>query len=455
MKFTELIDSWIRENPYGYGIHWSNAMEVAIRAANWMLGIGFFADAEEVAPDFWVRLLRSLYLHGQFIRFNLEIGRSVSNHYLSDAFGLVAMGVLFFDTRAGRSWFRLGRRILEQQIQIQVYPDGVDFETSVGYHRMVLELFYTAHVLAQGVDRGFSPAYCKRMEAMFEYVLYYLKPDGTAPCIGDADNGRLFRFRAQEDFNDHRSTLGVGAAIYGREDFAAGAQGHFEDAAWLLGAEALQRMPSRVEAPALASRAFPAAGYYILRDKDAYMFADAGKIAAHARWGHGHNDLFSFEMAIGDVTFFADSGTYAYTGAAAEHQRFASTAAHNCLRIDGREIAEMPGLRQIQDRSRPRVLEWKSDPDRDPLVAEHFGYTRLDSPVIHRRSFRFTKKSRSWQMTEEAGELSPSYGLKLPATVLRASSRVRLPVRIQTSWSVVLGPDAVGRIAISTEPGHE
>jgi len=125
--------------------------------------------------------------------------------------------------------------------EIRVYPDGVDFEGSISYHRLVTELFLSATLLClkNGID--FPRWYMNHIEKMIEFVMYYTKPDGTVPQIGDNDDGRLHILSNYGNWNrlDHRYLLSVGAVLFKRQDFKDAASKFHEEAFWLLGEEGL------------------------------------------------------------------------------------------------------------------------------------------------------------------------------------------------------------------------
>jgi len=71
--------------------------------------------------------------------------------------------------------------------------------------------------------------------------MYYTKPDGTVPQIGDNDDGRLHILSNYGNWNrlDHRYLLSVGAVLFKRQDFKDAASKFHEEAFWLLGEEGL------------------------------------------------------------------------------------------------------------------------------------------------------------------------------------------------------------------------
>src|SRR5262249_36816394 len=158
--------------------------------------------------------------HGEFIAANLEISDVNGNHYLVDGLGLIALGALFRKAPTGRAWLDTGQRILEDAITRQVHEDGVDFEQSVAYHRRVLEGCLTGLVMLQRAGRDLPDSSSRKLERMAEYVAAYSRPDGLAPLIGDADDGRV-QILGTQPMGDHRYLLRVAGTVFSRPDLSA------------------------------------------------------------------------------------------------------------------------------------------------------------------------------------------------------------------------------------------
>jgi hypothetical protein len=480
-RFRSLVESWLEANPPGRGVNWAVPMEVAIRAANWIMGFGWFHGSPSVDEAFWLRLLACLWRHAEVIRWNLEYQRVLGNHYVSNGTGLVVLGAFFADSGQGRRWLRTGRRILEREIRRQVHPDGVSYEKSVSYHRLVLECFYLGLIRGEAAGARFSPGYRERLERMLEFTAAYTRDDGSTPLVSDADDGRVHRFAPEDRITDHRHALAVGAALFRRADLARAAGPWHQEPLWLLGPAAARPVVPTDDPP--RSRAFPAGGYYVMRGPGTHTFLDGGEIGIEGDAGHGHNDVLSLELHAPGGTFIVDSGTYLYTSDPAAHRTFAGTAAHNTVVVDGQEIAEFARLwHLVADHTAPRVLEWRSEGDEDRWTAEHRGYTRLPEPVVHRRSVQFRRAAREWLVRDQllgrgrhraelflhlspgasvervdertvdvtlgegcvrisagdplevaSGWVAPSYGVKRPAPVLRAAREAEAPFELTTT----------------------
>jgi len=401
-KFGELVDDWIRKNPAGVGPNWSIAMEVAIRACNWIAGYHFFCDSTSLPSEFWQRFFKNLFVHGRYIEHHLEYAKRNGNHLLSDVVGLLFLGIFFRSASFGRQWKTSSVDALQEEMETQVYPDGVNYEKSVGYHRLVLELFYTATILCHYNKIPLHDSFMKRLEKMFEFTLAYTRPDGSAPVVGDADDARLFQFSAREDFNNHRHALSVGALLFNRADFRAAASGFSQDALWLFGGEGFERHQKLEVSPILpVSRGFPEGGFYVMRGDDSHVFIDVGDIGMKGRGGHGHNDTFGFELWCNGSAFIVDSGTFTYSGNVKLRNEFRSTAAHNTLMVDGKELADFTGLWSIRaDETQPRVVRWVVENDRCILEAEHSAYLAMPSRIIHRRQFELVHSPLSLNITD-------------------------------------------------------
>lgn len=384
-EYVDEISDWIDRNPWGHGVNWACAMDVALRAISWIWGFHCFAESRACADSaFRSRLLRSLYLHGEHIATHLEKGPVTGNHYLSDGVGLVFLGCFFTRTRKGRAWRDRGRSIVLDEMLLQVTEDGVDFEASTAYHRLVLELFLTAYQLLRLHGETIPAAQWQRLERMFEFVEAYTKPDGRAPLVGDADDGRV-QILGPQATGDHRYLLSTGAVLYGRGDFKRAAGRFWEESFWLLGPDAADAFAQlREPAGAPTSKAFSEGGFFVLRRGDTHVFIDCGNVGMRGIGGHGHNDILSFELVLDGVPLVTDSGAYLYTASREWRNRFRSTAFHGTIQVDGEEVNRFVGpdaLWQLHDDATPDRVSFTNEPRCDRFRGAHLGYMRLPHPV--------------------------------------------------------------------------
>jgi len=187
-------------------------------------------------------------------------------------------------------------------------------------------------------------------------VTTYTRPDGLAPQIGDADDGRF---------------LPLGDYV------RADPRSHLH-----LFAQAARPSP-----PPGRSVAFRHGGYYVMRAGELYAIIRCGDTGMAGRGGHSHNDQLSFELAFGRQPLVIDPGAYLYTADPKARNDFRSTAYHSTLRVGLAEQNEWPPdyLFSLPDRTRAEALRFEVREAGVLFEGRHHGYERLDPPVLHTR----------------------------------------------------------------------
>jgi uncharacterized heparinase superfamily protein len=365
------LTDWIDTNPVEFGANWACTMDVAIRAANWVATLAMLADTLEGEP--WSEpVLASLLLHGRFIRSHLEWAPVRGNHYLADVAGLLVLAPLFIAGGEGREWARWASSELGAELGHQVRGDGCDHEASIPYHRLVTEMFVCGLQAAEAVVPGsVREPHRATVTRMLEFVRDYTRPDGLAPQVGDADDGR---FLPLGDYGcaEHRSHL----HLFPQAGVA------YE--------------------PPKGSAAYPHGGYWIMRAGGLYVLVRCGDVGVGGLGSHAHNDALSFELAFEQRPLVLDPGSYLYTADPGERNRFRSTAAHSTLQIDGAEQNPISAeaLFSMPDRRRAEMLEWRASPEGATFVGRHHGFEALAAPATHTRALELDGASRALRITD-------------------------------------------------------
>lgn len=402
LEFTKQLVSFYQANPRETGIHWLCAMEVALRAVSITTAFYLFLKSDNLTDEIIKIMLKMLLSHAEFIAGNLEFSHRVtSNHYLSDLVGLLFIGMLFPEFKDAKEWSDFARTEMLKEMDKQIYDDGVDWEASIPYHAFVLEMFFYSMVLCKQQGIAIENRYWEKLEKMCNFVRAYLKPDGTAPLIGDCDNGRLFIWRDRAA-NDHCYLLSMAATFFEQERFKLSGQTS-EESLWLFGTNGWDTYESLSIDDEERSWQFPQGGLYIMRADSLYMIVDCGDVGIKGQGSHSHNDLLSFELFYRERSFIVDPGSYIYTGDPDARNLFRSTAYHNTVMIDNIEINEIypQQLFIIGRNAQPRVLKWQSNAEEDLLIAEHSGYERLTNPITHQREIHFNKLAGYWLIIDK------------------------------------------------------
>ena len=218
----EILD-FAAASPPRFGVNWACAMDVGIRASNWIVAIQLLLGAGAALPaSFLDFFTATLVDHGRFICRFLEWSPDLrSNHYLADVVGLAFIGATLTGAEPDR-WLGFAARELVAETEEQFLPDGSNFEASTSYHRLSTELsvFGTAAILGTGEARlrraveasaDWTPgvpgrtappprpakplqgAHSARLLAAGRFVESITRPDGDIPQFGDNDSGRLLK----------------------------------------------------------------------------------------------------------------------------------------------------------------------------------------------------------------------------------------------------------------------
>jgi hypothetical protein len=358
------LDSWLDQNPYGRGINWTSALEVAIRAMSWLWILHWTQDA--LPRPLYARLLSSLHAHGLYIETNLSTYFSPNTHLLGEAVALYMLGLL---TLGGSRWRELADRIVEQQMESQIRPDGSHFEQSAYYHVYTIDFFLLYAVLARPT---LPPSFSERLRKSAEYLHALLGPGGSIPFLGDDDGGRVFSpFGARDRFG--RATLAACAAYFGRADWPAEPDALAEMAEWWIGP-----VSAHAGGPHRSNVLFPDAGVAMLSAGDWQAVIDT-RAFGFAGAGHSHASALSVVLRRGETEALIDPGTFTYVSDPRERDRFRSTTVHNTVTIDGLDQARAAGPFRWTDKPSSQVLEW--DPARGRIRAE-----------VHYRGFRHERE---------------------------------------------------------------
>ncbi len=341
-----VVLDWIeRCLPSGSGVGWE-PYPVSVRLINWMaVFYGKFLRETIADAVFGKKLWESVFLQAQWLESRLET-RLLGNHYMENACALVLCGSCFRG-EAAETWYRRGRGILRREIPEQILPDGLHFELSPMYHqRATYLMILLAHTALPEVAWPAAAA-LERMLSALDKVSH---PDGGIAL-----------------FND--SALGI-----------------YPSPAWLR--EAAGRIPAlRLPGSAPAGGwELPDAGYFGFRDGKACLICDAGPIGPDYIPGHGHGDIFSFELSLCSQRVVVDAGVFKYEpGPMRDYAR--STRAHNTVEIEGRDQCEFWGAFRVGRRGRPRDVGREISSGSFSLWGWHDGYRLLPGAPIHHRRF--------------------------------------------------------------------
>ena len=373
--FWQLIQSWAESNPPNTGPNWMDGQEAALRLMAWDFGSHAFAESESTTPERIVQLTVMIAAHAERIYKNIDYAISThSNHTISEAFGLCLVGTLYPELKASEEYLSLGRKLLEQEAIVQIFPDGSYSMYSLNYHRFVLHLYLYALRLAELNHAHFTEALQNRIIKSVEYLSQVIDPEtGQMPVYGSND-GALVLPLNNCDFSDYRPLLQLGSYIT-KKEFLFEPGPWDEDIFWLYGEMSSEKGRGH---KGKGDNAFHDGGMYLLRGTNSKAVI---RCTDH-RSRPSHADQLHVDLWIRGQNIACDAGTYLYSGEGPWRNGLAHTAVHNTVTVDGLDQMKMLTRFTWTDWSHGKVLRH----DKKTWQGEHDGYKRLADPVNHKRT---------------------------------------------------------------------
>lgn len=228
---NQFIDFVVHNKPY-FGTNWTCTMDVSIRAINIITTIELLESADNISLDFLkcYNIETYLYIHGEYILSNLEWFDDRNNHYLSNLCGLIYISTYLESNKELNLWLGFSVSQLLSESKRQFNNDGSNFEGSVSYHSLSLEILllsyfrmslikpevldiivnYTNHDFEKlSINRTKRKSYilensasllnykseleifkCTLKKAL-DFLIFISDDDYRFPLIGDNDNGSI------------------------------------------------------------------------------------------------------------------------------------------------------------------------------------------------------------------------------------------------------------------------
>lgn len=292
-KAKDIIGYWIDANtPQRGGVGWDPYV-ISMRATNWLAFYGEARELLEGDPSFIGHMNASLSEQYVFLSRHLEKD-ILANHYLENLKALVLLARYFDDEAV----LQIALGSLDRQIQEQILPDGMHFELSPMYHKVMLESLLRVASALNGMALGGDVVSRCRLQDMCDCLYSLERKTNRTPLFNDGgDNVAKSR----------DALLSCAASRFGVTPV-------FKDA-------------------------LPDAGYFIIeRDicgREVKVICDGGQPGPRYAAGHVHCDMLSFEVFLDGEPWLVNSGTFAYQ----DESRlcFKSTLAHNAPCVGGEE----------------------------------------------------------------------------------------------------------------------
>lgn len=273
---------------------------MALHITNVLIALELFGDLVEKV--FREKVYCELYSQYQYISTHQE-KHLLANHYFEDLKSLIIAAYLFKDDHN----LMLYLKDFKKQCDAQVLEDGVHFELSLMYHKLILEDILRIAMLARQPDFPQCGWLLPLIQKMTDACYSLEKGIGRTPLFNDAGN------------NVAKTCEQLCLATEKQFGIKPVAKDAFEDS-----------------------------GYYRLYDGNMALIFDAGRIGVDYQPAHGHCDCLSFELSVNGLPLFVNSGTYEYQGDLRKY--FRKTCSHNTVEINGHEQSQCWGGFRVSKR---------------------------------------------------------------------------------------------------------
>lgn len=312
-RWVQLVDGWIRSTPLGF----LPGDVAGRRIQNWIYAHRVFVverPAGAVTAEFHAGFLRSIHDQIEHLLVNLAPAR---NHRTIELAAIFLAAVVFPELRDAKDWLRFAIDALRANAAEDFLADGVHCELSTDYHCLVLKNYLHVVKLARLNRIALPREIDDAVRGALRFAMHVHRPDGVIPALSDGDS------RSYLDLLELGRTLvtcDAEALEYGATSGACGRPPRERAVVFENSGYVVIRSGWGTERP--------------FRDEHFLVF-DCGPIGAG---NHGHFDALSFELAAHGGPLVVDPGRYTYdeSGETNWRARFRRSHAHNTLIVDGR-----------------------------------------------------------------------------------------------------------------------
>lgn len=369
-QYLKMILSWIEQEPVpenepGGATDCWRTIETGLRmSGNWYEALHTFAASPIVSDHDLVTIVASFWENGWRLRhFN-----TCGNWLFMEMAGLTYVGQLFPFFKEAEEWSRYALQRLDGALAEQLYPEGFQYELTLGYHNVVLMNALSILELYQFLGKTYPKEIAAKIHKMSEIFVKYAMPNGNLPDLNDGNP------------NSVKKMLEEPAKIFSEDEIFCffttdGKEGKL---------------------PTYTSVQLPNVGIAIMRTDWTRDAVWCLLEAAPFGFGHQHEDKLEVLFQAYGSSFLTEAGTNAYDDSPL-HRYSLSSFGHNTVLVDG--CGQNRRARYSRKDLRTDVsagMYWRSNDIFDAAQGVYNeGYGENLLPVVHTRRVLFVKQSET------------------------------------------------------------
>ncbi len=379
--FWQLFEDWCDANQPNDGVNWTCGQESALRLMAAVFAVQAFGP-DYLTPGRRTLLAKFADVTAQRISAHWRYARSQdNNHIVSEAVGLITVGLLFPDLARAARYRRLGERLLVQACEKLVFADGGTSQYSLNYHRVFMENFIWAMWLFRSVGKAVPDELESALDRTYRFLLAITqKSDGAAGNWGNNDGAHILPLTSTRHL-DVRPTLLMAAQLIEGSTYDWGGPA-IEAVCWFWG-RPQRYLPNEPEPEGVQTKVFPDAGLSVIVNGKHRALIRGGE---HQLFRPPQCDFGHVELWVDGEQVVFDPGTWSYKPKPGEPD-LSETQHHN--------MPHIPGEQQMTRLGR---FLWGDWPKVSISTVDHFSVSAHGKELEFERSV--TPSANGWEIED-------------------------------------------------------
>jgi len=320
--FKNDMIQWLGQNKFPNGMNFKCGQEMTFRIFAMLIAVHYFEPFLDKA--FIHKITNYFIVSGYRIEENIDYAViSVKNdHAISESIGLILLG-LIFEKQIPKAiqWTKMGKKILLNELNKQIYADGSYLCHSFIYQREVLdELSLLLFILKKNYpeEHQLIKHITLKNNQMLLFLYSFIQDNGCLPNYGSNDGANLFPVM-ESNYRDFRASLNFASAVANNTVLF---DSHLDLLDLFSISDYIKVLPPK-------QHKFDDGGYYILKNDNLFLFTRCHTY----RDRPSQNDMLHLDIWYKGKNIFCDTGTYSYNTDKTFQNNFIGTLGHNTVMI--------------------------------------------------------------------------------------------------------------------------
>lgn len=393
--FSE-IQSWLKANPINQGPNYKCSQETSLRIINWTFALHFYRNSSHLTETLFQEIMHSIYWQIKHVRSNIHFSRIAvrNNHAVSETLMLYIGGLIYPFFPESAEWKRKGKKWFEQEIAYQVYPDGTFLQFSMNYHRVLIQLFNLAFLVADKHGEKFSGLVYERAYKSLNFLFQcQAQQNGYLPNYG-ANDGALFFPLTNCEYRDYRPSLNTLHLLLTGQHL-------YEQGPWYEESRFYGIQNQVAAFPVLQQQqgwiTFNDGGYYLLRENASFTFIRCGQQKDRPSQADNHH----LDIWVNGENILPDGGTYKYNTDTKWLKYFMGTESHNTIMLDDQDQMLKGGRFIWYYWTRKIASTTGEDTESYHFTGRICSFRHLGKRIVHTRNIIKSKGENKWRIIDQ------------------------------------------------------